>query len=126
MCYWNWRIMPLRRVALKRRFYHRKGVPIRRMSKKRKAEAAGRRAFVAKLLAERPWCQIGRCVPKNGSLWNARSVDVHEKIPRSAMGAIVPGEKADEQGQVFFAVCRACHDYIHLHPKWAKEEGWLK
>lgn len=24
------------------------------------------------------------------------------------------------------AVCRECHQYIHLHPELAREQGWLK
>lgn len=119
----------MKRTPMKPSTYRLKKTAINRQSAKRKKAYAGkdgRRAFVARLLAERPWCQVGRCVPKNGSLWNARSVDVHEKIPRSAMGAIVPGEKADAQGQVFYAVCRACHDFVHSNPKWAKERGWLQ
>ena len=115
-----------RRVALKRRVFGLKRVGIRKRSKKREQAYSGpdgRRVFVSAYLEEHPWCEIRHtCWRGKGS----DSVDVHEKIPRSAMGAIVPGEKADEQGQVFFAVCRECHDYIHLHPKWAKEQGWIR
>ncbi len=96
-----------------------KRVPINRQSAKRKKAYAGkdgRRAFVKRVLAERPVCQMCKV---------NRSVDVHEKISRSAIGAIVPGEKADLQGQVFFVLCREDHDFIHLNPKWAKEEGFL-
>ena len=112
----------MRRVALKRRAYGLKRTPIRRRSAKMQAAydgPDGRKAFVRIALYRAPLCQIHEKCSRD------KSVDVHEKIPRSAMGAIVPGEKATEQGQIFFAVCRACHDYIHLHPKWAKEKGWL-
>ena len=113
----------MRRVALARRPYKLKRVAISRRSKKREAEYAGptgRRAFVKAYLQMNRACvvQVEGC--------NSLAQDIHEKIPRSAMGAIVPGEKATEQGQVFYAVCRQCHSYIHDNPKWAKEKGWLQ
>ena len=81
----------------------------------------GRRAFVRARLTAQPFCEAGlprRC--------QGRSVDVHEAIPRSAGGAIVPGPKADEQGQEFFALCRNCDDHITVNPLWAKESGYRK
>ena len=120
----------MRRVALARRPYRMKKVAISRRSKKREAAYAGpegRRAFVKAFLAEWQICMIDKVCEENSSiLFAGLAVDVHEKIPRSAMGAIVPGEKATEQGQVFYAVCRQCHSYIHDNPKWAKEKGWLQ
>ena len=66
--------------------------------------------FVIEFLTLNPRCQI---------VWDKRcqvsSRDVHEYIARSAGGAIVPGEKATEQGQIFFATCRPCHDVVTIN-----------
>lgn len=73
------------------------------------------------LLTEKPNCEVK---------WNAqcqqRSVDVHEVINRSQGGAIVPGPKADAQGQRFVATCRPCHTEITDHPAEARRRGWTR
>lgn len=77
------------------------------------AGVEGRRAFVARILAERPDCQAnitGICT------W--RSVDVHEVIRRSAGGDIL----ADSNVR---ALCRACHTWAHHHPREARRLGLL-
>lgn len=95
--------------------------PIARRSKKTAALYRNERVLFVKA-----YLQMNRaCVIREKNCFGLAQ-DVHERTSRSAVGAIVPGEKAREQGQVFFAVCRACHDYLHLHPRWAKEEGWLE
>lgn len=116
----------MKKSALKPSTYRLKKVAIRRRSKKTEALYAGkggRRAFVKAYLSKHRLCQIAKLCSDRPFIGDA--VDVHEKISRSAMGAIVPGVKADMQGQVFFAVCRECHSHIHSHPKWAKERGFL-
>jgi len=97
--------------------------PIPRQSAKRKAVAPERRKFVAEFLADNPVCEIS---------WDnctTRSIDVHEALPRSAGGAIVPGEQADRQGQRFVSVCRMCHEQLTnptaLERLAAIEAGWL-
>jgi len=97
--------------------------PIPRQSAKRKAVAPERRKFVAEFLADNPVCEIS---------WDnctVRSIDVHEALPRSAGGAIVPGEQADRQDQRFVAVCRMCHSQLSsptaLERLAAIEAGWL-
>jgi len=97
--------------------------PIPRQSAKRKAVAPERRKFVAEFLADNPVCEIS---------WDnctVRSIDVHEALPRSAGGAIVPGEQADMQGQRFVSVCRMCHGQLTnptaLERLAAIEAGWL-
>ena len=97
--------------------------PIPRQSAKRKAVAPERRKFVAEFLADNPVCEIS---------WDnctTRSIDVHEALPRSAGGAIVPGEQADRQGQRFVSVCRMCHEQLTnpttLERLAATEAGWL-
>lgn len=79
----------------------------------------GRREFVASTLAANHFCQVKqpRC--------SRFSRDVHEKIPRSRGGAIVPGPIATAQKQVFIAVCRKCHDWIGLNRREAVRLGFL-
>jgi hypothetical protein len=82
--------------------------------------AFGRRMFVSVFLADNRDCEI------KWSNCQEVSRDVHEVIPRGKGGAILPGEKADRQGQRFVATCRQCHSELDLHPKLAYEQGWLK
>ena len=115
----------MKRVHLKPSTTPLKRSPINRRSKKTEdlyAGTDGRRAFVERHLHLNAFC----VVRKECKLIASVAVDVHERTPRSAMGAIVPGEKADEQGQVFFAVCRPCHDFIHRDPSWSREKGFLQ
>ena len=115
--------MPLRRVALKRRFSHLKRVPIRRQSEKRQAEYSGplgRIAFRAAFIGANPYCAV---------MWEGCTVwtqDVHEWWSRGTGGAIVPGEKADRQKQRFIPVCRHCHGELDLQPDRAKDQGWVR
>ena len=95
---------PLTRSPLKRGAglaARRTGIP--RQSAKRKRLSVERRAFVQEFLGEHRLCQVCR---RRGSR------DVHESLRRSAGGAIVPGPKADAQGQTFIAVCRGCHEML--------------
>lgn len=112
-----------RRTPLKRSTTPLKRSPIRKRSRKTEALYAGkdgRRKFVRLFLETHPLCEVG---------WEGcttLSNDVHEWWRRGAGGAIVPGEKADRQGQRFVAVCRACHGELGLQPARAKREGWIK
>ena len=98
--------------------------PIRKVSGKRAAAYAGptgRRAFVSMFLRLNPECEaklLGRCTIK--------ATDVHESISRGRTGAIVPGEKADAQGQVFIPACNPCNRYVEDHPVWARSHGFTK
>lgn len=113
----------MRRVALVRRRRPLTRHPLRRRSEKREAEYAGpdgRRAFVAAFIEANPHCMVA---------WEGCTVytqDVHEWWSRGTGGAIVPGEKADRQGQRFVAVCRHCHGELDLQPDRAKKEGWVR
>lgn len=78
-----------------------------------------RRRFVGEFLAERPRCEIR---------WDAncrgRSESVHEVVKRSHGGEILPGPKADAQGQRFVAACLPCNGAIEDHPAEARARGW--
>jgi hypothetical protein len=81
----------------------------------------GRRALVARLLSERPWCEVCLSLKatENPDALVLQSHDVHEILPRSAGGSIL-----DDSGML--CVCRAHHDRIHRSPTWAKERGFLR
>lgn len=111
----------------------RKRRPMRQRSEKRARvyagteDAEGRAALVARILTQRPRCEagvpIGRLAllraghnpddPKAPSVLcggcQGRSVDVHERTPRSAGGSLFDPDN-------LLAVCRACHRWIHEHP----------
>lgn len=99
----------------------KRGKGVRRRSEKREAVYVHRRAFVARLLAERRVCGV-----KWDSRCTGRSTTVHELIPRSQGGEILPGPKADAQGQRFFTACVRCHDSAHLRPAEARRLGLLR
>lgn len=97
---------------------------IRPVSRKRETENAERRVFVAEFLAKHPVCQIQHLDCRG------QTVDVHEALARSAGGAIVPGPKADRQGQVFWGCCRMCHDDLTNATGEFRERalanGWIR
>lgn len=92
-----------------------------RSAKRRRAYAgnAGRAQFVADYLARVPVCEVLTPVCQRAT------VDVHESILRSRGGAIVPGVLAQLQRQRFFAICRACHAYVHNHRAESEARGFL-
>ena len=99
---------------------------VRQISRKTAAAKNERRAFVAEFLARHPTCAV---CPALRATWRS-SVDVHETLRRSAGGAIVPGPKADAQGQEFLAVCRDCHDRLTNPVGEFREQairlGWIQ
>lgn len=84
-------------------------------------DTEGRRAFVARLLKERPWCEV--CLhlkaTENPDAIVLRSWDIHEILARSAGGSILDESNA-------LAVCRPHHDRIGRCPTWATERGFRK
>ena len=119
----------LKRTPLKRKTGLKPGKPLNRgkglrsRSKKREAEYSGirgRRRFVALTLSEKPCCEVR---------WEHCQVsarDVHEVLARGLGGAIIPGDKADRQDQIFVAICRSCHMQLDLQPRRARLEGWTR
>lgn len=90
--------------------------PIRRVSAKRAALIPERQAF-NRTLPEK--CQI------MSPVCGIRATCWHEAIKRSANGAIVPGDKATAQGQVFWASCVPCNGYLEDHPRWGVDHGFV-
>lgn len=126
--------MTLRRSALAR---SRKPLPFR--SAKRVALADERRAFVARILSERPTCEglyylrrIVNTLPDSDQrtvvtamrACTGRSTEVHERLKRSRGGSIV-------DDNVAAALCHQCHRFTEeevrlstlarlLIPSWEK------
>ena len=90
----------------------------------------GRREFVSFMLRRFRRCQAALDV------CTYASSDVHEIIPRSAGGKIVPDfdftapMPANELDAIlseqWLSLCRACHHFITFNPKFAKERGYKK
>lgn len=110
----------MRRSPLKPSTYRLKRSPIRRRSKARQKLYAGERIpFVVATIEARPVCEI------QSPECTQQATTVHERIKRSAGGAIVPGEKADAQGQVFDSCCDLCNLYVETHPQWSRDNGFV-
>ena len=90
---------------------------LRPRSPRATAEADERRSFVAEFLPGKP-CELaalfGGCFGR---------MTVHERIKRSHGGAIVPGAKAEAQGQSFHALCAGHNDWVEDHPAEARRRG---
>lgn len=81
-----------------------------------------------KFLRERRWCEVGLCrelLLAGGGVkpeevradWVARATSVHHVRGR---GRFLLDTKT------WLAVCEPCHRYIHDHPAWARERGYLQ
>jgi hypothetical protein len=81
----------------------------------------GRRALVARLLSERPWCEVCLSLKatENPDGIVMESSEAHEILRRSAGGDIL-----DETN--ILCICWAHHSRIHRSPTWAKERGFLR
>ena len=92
---------------------------MRRRSAKKEAKYAIRRPLVARLLAERPWCEAcPRFAAHDRVVVYIRrpSVDVHELVRRSQGGSIL------DEGNLM-CVCRECHRRIGNEPQLAFDLG---
>ena len=109
----------MRRTPLRRVTGLSRSTALRPRSRKTARASVGRRAFVATTLADRPRCEIrwdDRC--------RGRSESVHEVVKRSHGGAIVPGPRAEAQGQRFVASCLPCNGAVEDAPAEARRRGW--
>jgi 5-methylcytosine-specific restriction endonuclease McrA len=92
---------------------------MRYRSKKKEAEYRLRRPLVARLLAQRPYCEACPVFAEHDelSIYNRRpSTDIHEIVRRSQGGSIL-----DENN--LLAVCRGCHNRIGNYPQLAFDLG---
>ena len=116
----------MKRSPMKR---SRKPLPFR--SAKREAIADERRAFVARILSERPQCEarhylrpiVGQLVGKDqdrvlaalrGCTW--KSTEVHELLSRARGGSIVEDDNV-------VALCHWCHRWVTTEPRLATMAG---
>jgi 5-methylcytosine-specific restriction endonuclease McrA len=91
-------------------------------SKKKEAEYKLRRPLVARLLAQRPYCEACLVFAEHDGLVTYvrnLSVDVHELVRRSQGGSIL-----DENN--LMCVCRRCHTRIGNNPQLAFDLGLAK
>lgn len=114
----------MKRTPLKRSTTSMKRSPLKRVSKARAKITPARTAFTKQMREERPYCEI----KLEGCI--GQPIFPHEAIRRSAGGAIVPGEKADAQGQVFWAACNFCNGELANTmgelTELAISKGWIQ
>ena len=104
-----------RKTPMKRNQKPLKRTPLKRVSQsknakaKRKSYASAKREYMED--RENPnHCE--RCEVELG----IKFLDLHHKAGRG---------KNLSNKSTFTAICRPCHDWIHAHPKDARETGWL-
>ncbi len=116
---------PLRRTPINRdtpsprEFANRRSTIPARSKKMQEKYEQERIPFVKQFLEDNPRCMFAipdRCL--------GRATTVDEYINRSQGGEIVPGPKADAQGQRFHAACIPCHQWKTDHPAKSRERGW--
>lgn len=109
----------MKRTPLTRRTPLHRTSRLRPRSKATARVYVQRRAFVREFLTENPRCEIA---------WDERcrgwAESVHEVVKRSHGGAIIPGPKADAQGQRFMAACHPCNGAVEDYPAEARRRGW--
>ena len=90
-----------------------KRTPLRRVSKKRAKEMRTYSAMRKTFLAAHPVCVVAE------ALWGSkrRTTDIHHRAGR------YNGNYLNEA--TWLAVSREAHQWIHDHPKEARERGWL-
>lgn len=111
-----------RRKPLKRSATPKRTKRLKPRSKKMEAKYVDRRAFVVKILSERPYCEACPKFAAHDGLKTYHrfgSRDVHELVRRSQGGSIL-----DENNVL--AVCRKCHERIGREPNLAFELGLAK
>lgn len=95
---------------------------LRPRSKKTEDKYVLRRAFVVRILSERPHCEAcPKFAAHDGLVTYKRfpSRDVHELVRRSQGGSILDDDNV-------LAVCRQCHNRIGNEPNLAIELGLAK
>ena len=80
--------------------------PIRKVSRKQASRLRDYQKVRLEFLGDNPFCKV--C--------GKRASDIHHKKGRE--GNLLTNKS------YFLAVCRTCHQYIELHPEWAKEKGY--
>jgi hypothetical protein len=84
------------------------------VSSKRKKKDVEYLKLRERFLNENPVCQVSVTGCMNGAS------DVHHKYAGSNRDAFYLIQST------WLAVCRSCHNFVHLNPKLSREMGWLK
>lgn len=100
-----------RRTPIKRTAKPLRRTPLARVSKKRRKENREYLRLREGFMASHPHCEV--CVP---NICQHRSTDVHHAQGRGINLCNVNS---------WVSVCRPCHEHIHQHPSWARENGYL-
>jgi hypothetical protein len=82
--------------------------PLRRRSKKRARLVARYTPLATMYLKDHSWCQVCGKAP---------AFQIHHRAGRI-------GERLNDVS-MWLAVCLDCHDRIHRHGAWAREQGYL-
>ena len=90
---------------------------LKKVSKRRAVEGKIYRAKRGAYLAAHPFCEAGAIFMGSFTKCKIFACDVHHRAGRLA------GNYLDES--TWLPVCRPCHDYIHSHPKQARQLGLL-
>ena len=111
----------MKRSPLRRGRPPTRRTPLRQVSPKRARRERLRREMVRSELARRELCEAGVVITHAGH--NARchglAVELHEPLTRARGGSIL-----DPANTV--AICRSCHDWIHVNPAAATNLGLLR
>ena len=114
--------VPLRRTTpLKRGGPLPRRTPLRAISRKRRKVQVLRREMVRDELARRELCEAGARITHAGhdARCQGLAVELHEPLTRARGGSIL-----DPANTV--AICRSCHDWIHVNPAAATALGLLR
>lgn len=109
-CSWECANMLTEEREKRREKQKKKPTRIRHVSKNREARLAIYRKRRDNFLKLVPTCEVEGCKSKTS--------DLHHKAGRLGNNLI------DEAN--FMGVCRPCHNWIHEHPKEAREKNYLK
>ena len=111
----------MKRTPLRRGGPLRRRTPLRQFSPKRAKRQRLRQQMVRDALARRELCEAGAVITHAGH--NARchgaAVELHEPLTRARGGSILDPANT-------IAICRSCHDWIHVNPAAATDLGLLR
>jgi len=111
----------MKRSPLRRGRPPARRTPLRQVSPKRVKQQRLRREMVRDELARRELCEAGARITHAG--YDARcaglAIELHEPLTRARGGSIL-----DPVNTV--AICRSCHDWIHVNPAAATSIGLLE
>ena len=111
----------MKRTPLRRGGPLRRRTPLRQFSPKRAKRQRLRQQMVRAELARRGLCEAGAVITHAGPTARGPggAVELHEPLTRARGGAILDPANT-------IAICRSCHDWIHVNPAAATDLGLLR